>query len=153
MGLGRGLLPIENGETHVLGSIYVCIPTRVGSMRMVWSYLSLVAFPIWGLPRLSLSFRQEKGYSFYKLKGGRAWQSEFGKKKTFLFKDYEQKFPPELPKMKKNHPCYDNLRSLFDRHEPGALAFPFCQLILLNESLYILVRISRERFSALLYLP
>lgn len=37
--------------------------------------------------------------------------------------------------MKKNSPCYEsavkrNLRSLFDRNEPGALAFLFCQRIL-----------------------
>lgn len=49
--------------------------------------------------------------------------------------------------MKKNHPCYEsavkrNLRSLFDRHEPGALAFLFCQLILraFIESLSIIAR-------------
>ena len=55
--------------------------------------------------------------------------------------------PPSLPKMKKNHPCYESavkrkMRSLFDRHEPGALAFLFCQLILraFIESLYIIAR-------------
>lgn len=39
-------------------------------------------------------------------------------------------------------PVKRNLRSLFDRHEPGALAFLFCQLILraFIESLYILAR-------------
>lgn len=70
--------------------------------------------------------------------------TEFGKRKPFLFEDYEL---PSLPKMKKNNPCYEsavkrNLRSLFDRHEPGALAFLFCQLILraFIESLYIIAR-------------
>lgn len=121
---------IEKGgsqtETHVVGSLFVSIPTRVGSMRMVWSDLSIVGFPVRGLPRLCLSFRQRRrrknirGYFLNSKEDGhdRVWQES-----SLPFSKTTSR-PPSLPKMKNSHPCYEsavkrNLRSLVDRHEPG----------------------------------
>lgn len=116
-----------------------------------------MGFPVRGLPRLCLSFRQRRrrknirGSCFLNSKEDghdRVWQES-----SLPFSKTTSR-PPSLPKMKNSHPCYEsavkrNLRSLVDRHEPGeseSLSVLFCQLILraFIESLYLIARTRRS---------